>query len=359
MTPVSAERLVRQRLSGPLLASPEAVVGWLGAVQAQDAVGAVWAVAQRVAGATADTVEAALDAGRLVRTHVLRPTWHLVRPADLRWMLALTGPRVRRQLAPYDRRLEIDGALLARSHAVVADALTGGLNRTRAEIGDALAAAGIEARGQRLAHLMMHAELDALVCSGVRRGVQQTYALVDERVPAAPGRWPDDALADLARLYFQSHGPATPHDFAWWSGQTVTAARCGLAMLGTDAEAREVDGTTYWTVGEPPAARPDEPPVHLLPNYDEHVVAYRDHGPSLDPDAPEALRGWGNGSTPHQIVRGGLVVGGWRRAHYADRVEVRATLYVPFTAGERSLLLAAADAYGRHLGRPAVLTVEG
>src|SRR5690606_14054853 len=117
VTPIAAERLVRQRLAGSRLGSPEAVVDWLGAVQAQDASGAIWAVAKRAAGATAATVEAALDAGALLRTHVLRPTWHLVRPADLRWMLALTAPRVRRQLAQYDQRLEIDGPLLARSHA--------------------------------------------------------------------------------------------------------------------------------------------------------------------------------------------------------------------------------------------------
>ena len=359
MTPVSAERLVRQRLWGPSLGSPEAVVEWLGAVQAQDAAGAVWAVAQRTAGATAATVEAALDAGAILRTHALRPTWHLVRPASLRWMLALTAPRVRLQLAPYDRRLEIDGALLARSHAVVVDTVAENRHRTRTEIGVALAMAGIEMRGQRLAHVMMHAELDALVCSGRRQGAHQTYALVDERVPAAPDLDPDEALVELARVYLRSHGPATAHDLAWWSGQTVTSARRAIAALGPDAEARDLDGTAYWTVEAPSDSLLEAPPVHLLPNYDEHIVAYRNHGPSLDPAAPDALRGWGNGSTPHQITRGGLVVGGWRRLHHAEHTEVRATLYLPFTQAERTNLQAAADAYGVHLGRSVVLTVEG
>ena len=359
MTPIAAERLVRQRLAGPRLDSPEAVVRWLGAVQAQDAGGAVWAVAQRASGATAATVEAALDVGTLVRTHVLRPTWHLVRPADLRWMLALSAPRVRRQLAQYDRQLEIDGALLARCHAVVADMLAGGRHRTRAEIGVALAHVGVEARGQRLAHVMMHAELDALVCSGARSGAHQTYALVDECVPTAPDQAPDEALTQLARIYLQSHGPATAHDLAWWSGQTITASRRAIENLGTDAEARDFDGVTHWTVGELPTPLPDAPPVHLLPNYDEHIVAYRDHRASLDPDAPDALRGWGNGSTPNQITRGGLVVGGWRRAHHAGHTEVRATLYLTLTHDERAQLQVAADGYGHHLGWPAVLTVEG
>jgi hypothetical protein len=206
---------------------------------------------------------------------------------------------------------------------------------------------------------MMHAELDALVCSGTRRGAHQTYALVDEWVPPAPAPAPDEALTRLARRYLKSHGPATAHDFAWWSGQTVTAAHRAIDSLGTDAEARDVDGVTHWTVGGLPDALPKVPPVHLLPNYDEHIVAYRNHGASLHPDAPDALRGWGNGSTPHQITRGGLVVGGWRRAHKADHTEVRAMLYLPFTSDERGRLQTAAEAYGLHLGRPVVLTVEG
>lgn len=351
---LAAQRLASQRLVGPPLPSPEAVVDWLGAVQAQDVAGAAWGVALRAPGAD---LGAALDAGTVLRVHVLRPTWHLVRPADLRWMQALTAPRVRAQLATYDRRLGIDQDLVSHSHRLLASALADGRHRTRAELGDALAAGGIEVRGQALAHLMMHAELDAVVCSGRRQGPRQTYALAEERVQAGPVLDHDEAVARLARLYLRGHGPATPHDFAWWSGLTVHDARRGYAALGAEVEWTAWDGVAYGRLGPARPAGLPAPCVHLLPNYDEHVVAYRNHGPSLDPGAPHALAGWGNGSTPHQIVRDGLVVGGWRRRIHSDRVEVQATLHVRLSPDELSALAAEAERYGRFLGQPVELTV--
>ena len=356
---LATQRLASSRLIGATLASPEAVVDWFGAVQAQDVTGATWGVVLRTAGATAEDVGKALDAGTILRTHVLRPTWHLVRPADLRWMQALTAPRVRMQLAPYDRRLEIDAALLAQSHALIADAVSGDRHRTRAELADVLALGGIEARGQRLAHVLMHAEVDALLCSGALRGRHPTYALVDERTPAVPEISRDEALVRLAHRYFQSHGPATPHDFAWWSGLTVRDARRAVDALGLDAVGFEHGGIAMWRLADAPDVALPVPCMHLLPNYDEHVVAYRDHGPSLDPGAPHALAGWGNGSTSHQLARDGLVVGRWKRTLHRDRVEVRASSDVPLSDAEQSALHAEAERYSRFVGLPVALDVEG
>ena len=354
---IAAQRLHNQRLVGERLSAPEGVVHWLGAVQSQDVSGAAWAIAQRTVGATASDIHAALDAGTLLRTHVLRPTWHLVRPEDLRWMHALTGPRVKRLMRSYDRKLEIDDRLIARSQHRIASALADGAHRTRAELADVLIEIGIVAKGPRLAHIMMHAELDALVCSGRRQGRKQTYALVDERAPAGPVLEPEEALVELIRRYIRSHGPATPHDFAWWSGLTVTDARRGLAALGNEVEEVEINGTAYWLATSAALASLPTPMVHLLPNYDEHVVAYRDHGPSIDPATPDVLAGWGNGSTPHQVVRNGLVVGGWRRTLYSDHMEVRVTLRAPFSAAERAALDVEAEAYGTFLGLPVSLDV--
>lgn len=330
---------------------------WLGAVQSQVFDAALWGVAQRTRAADATAVLTAFDEGRIVRTHVLRPTWHLVRPADLRWMQTLTAPRVRKLLAPYDRKLEIDRALLDRAARVYERELRDGRYRTRAELADALAADGVEARGQRLAHLVMHAEIDALVCSGPMRGTQQTYALVDERIAPTPPCSREEALGDLARRYFASHGPATPHDFAWWSGLTVADARAALVLLDGEVEQATVSGKLYAWIGEVPSGPRLRSVVHLLPCYDEHIVAYRDHQPSLHPEAPEALRGWGTGATTHSVVRDGLVVGGWRRTLRAREVVVEPTLLVPLTASEHAALRSAADAFGRHLGRAAVLKV--
>lgn len=349
---LARQRLRHQRLTGPPLGSPADVVRWLGAVQAQDYPGAKWALALRTRDASSDALDRAFNEGAFLRTHVLRPTWHLVAPEDIRWMLALSAPRIKRALASYDRKLELDGPTLARAHTLLVDALRDGRPRTRSELADTLATGGIEARSSRLAHLVMHAELDGLVCSGPLRGKQHTYVLFDTRVPAAPPRPREESLAALAQRYFASHGPATAHDFAWWAGLTVSDARQALHLLGPDVERTALGSKTYWTTATAPLPKAVEPTLHLLPNYDEFVGAYRDKAPSVYPGAMGVLDGWGTGRTPHLIVRDGLIVGGWRRSVREGRVELRLDLHVPLSLEERDALKSAAGAYGRHVGLP-------
>src|SRR5258708_18431984 len=241
---VSALRLRNEHLTGAPLARPEDVVRWLGDVQAQDFAGAKWALAQRARTKTDASIEEAFAGGRIVRTHVMRRTWHFVVPDDVRWMQALTAPRVRAAMAYYDRKLQLDARTFGRSQAVLARTLEGGQHRTREELGRALADAGIPASGQRLGHLMMRAELDAVICSGPRRGKQFTYALLDDRCPkaATPVLSRDEALAELTSRYFRSHGPASLRDFAWWSGLTVADVKKGVALCEGRRGARGVDG---------------------------------------------------------------------------------------------------------------------
>lgn len=232
MTDIATRRLHTQRLAGEPFASAVDAVAWLGAVQSQDYAGAKWALGQRTRGVTDADLDRLCDEGAILRTHVMRPTWHFVLPCDIRWLLGLTAPRVKARLAPYDRRLEIDAPLLKRSHAVIESALEGGSSLTRAELGAALERAGIPAAGQRLGHLVSYAELDAIVVSGPRRGRQVTYALLEERAPSARRLDRDEALAELTRRYFTGHGPAQVQDFAWWSGLTVADVRRGLELAG-------------------------------------------------------------------------------------------------------------------------------
>ena len=197
----------------------------------------------------------------------------------------------------------------------------------------------------------MRAELDALICSGARRGRQFTYALLDERVPAAGPFHRDTALADLTRRYFTSHGPATAHDFAWWSGLTMADVRAGLDMAGSGLESETIDGRTWWFAARTATRRTPKPHgVRLLPNYDEHIVAYRDHGPSLHPDVAKQSNVIGNALAAHIIVKDGLVMGGWRRTEQNKRVIVKTRLLVPLGRNGRSELDAAAASYARFLG---------
>jgi hypothetical protein len=352
---LAALRLHRQHLVGNPLGTPAEVVRWLGAVQSQDYPGAKWALAQRTTGVDDSALDALFDEGKILRTHVMRPTWHFVRPEDLRGLLDLTRHRVKAVMASYDRKLGLDDAVFAKSHGLLAAALEGERYMTRKELGAVLAGGGIPASAHQLAHLMLRAELDAVVVSGPLRGRQFTYALFDERVPPAPPRPREEALADLALRYFTSHGPATVHDFAWWSGLTVTEARAGLERVRRGLEEVTCEGKTYWLSAPAAPVSLPEPTLHLLPNYDEHLVAYRDHGPSLDPGAPGAMAGWGTALTAHLVVRNGLVVGGWRRTVEKQRVVVTPTLLVALSDAERAAMEAEAEAYGRFLGLPAVL----
>ncbi len=355
---IAVQRLNNQRLVGAPLATPADAVRWLGAVQAQDYPAAKWGLAVRTRTIRDTAIDKAFNGGAFLRTHAMRPTWHFLAPEDLRWILALTSPRVQLMNGSQYRRLELSDAVLRRAQKIITSALAGGVSLTRAELAKVLEAKGIPATGQRAAYIMMHAELEALVCSGPLRGKQHTYALLEERVPPAKLLTGDEAGATLARRYFNSHGPATAHDFAWWSGLTVTAAKRAIESLGADIESTAFDLRTYWTPAQQRRRTIKPPVVHLLPNYDEHVVAYRHHGPSLDPRTPNAIDNWGNALTAHLVVLNGLIVGGWRRDLEADHVVLRFSLLTKLRGSELSALKRAAERFGAFLGLPAVLIFQ-
>lgn len=348
---IAARRLANQHVAPAGLRGPADVVAWFGAMQAQEYEVAKWAIGLRLRNGGSDAaIERAFDEGAILRTHVMRPTWHFVTPADIRWLLALTAPRVQRIMASYNRRLELDARTLTRGLGVIARGLRDRQYRTRGELAERLQRAGLPMKGQRLAHLVMHAELEGLICSGPRRGRQFTYGLIAERAPEARPLSRDEALAALVRRYFQSHGPATARDFAWWSGLTAADARRGLEITG--ARSAAAGGLTYWTLGcdRRAAARDDR--VHLLPIYDEYLIAYRDRV-AVPHRAPAS------GSSPrdavtfqHALVIEGQVAGTWRLARRPDSVQLQVVPVRPLTASETRALGPAVARYARFLGRP-------
>jgi hypothetical protein len=341
-------RLRNQRLSGPRFATPEEVVSWMGAVQAQEYGDAQWGLAIRTRGVAREAIERACDEGRILRTHVLRPTWHFVAPADIRWMLALTAPYISKRMAPYNRQIGLDLATLRKSQTIMARVLRGGRALTRQELKAALHTSGIGTAGvQRLAHIVMQAELDALICSGPRRGKHSTYALLDERVPPSPPLSREAALIELARRYFSSHGPAQLRDFVWWSGLPVGEARTGLAMLEQELTRDDIDGTTYWSA---PRTRLRQEPsrTYLLPVYDEYLIAYKDRSAAFDRSrAPQITQG-DPFSAP--IVVDGIVVGAWRRRFRANTVVVTITRYSRSATIGSTAIRDAACAYAAFVG---------
>jgi DNA glycosylase AlkZ-like len=341
-------RLANQRLSSGRFTKPEDVVSWLGAVQAQEYGDTKWALGLRMQRAEDAQIERAFSEGRILRTHVMRPTWHFVAPEDIRWMLALTGPRVSARMAPYNRRLELDAAIFRRSERAIVRALRGGAQLTRQELKTVLQRAGIQVDGtQRLAHVVMQAELDSVICSGPRRGTQSTYMLLDTRVPVSRTPSRDTALAELARRYFRSHGPAQLQDFVWWSGLTAADARAGLAMVERELVSENVEGRTYWLPSSSRAVVAPRP-AYLLPLYDEYLIAYKDRSAALD--LSRWRRGWSRDPVSAPIVVNGQVVGGWRRILKGEKVVVKATPFAPLSKRDLSAVADAARAYSAFLG---------
>jgi len=357
---IAARRLAAQRIARREHRDPAALVSWMGALQAQDPAAARWAVGMRLAGASPReaAIQRALDEGTIIRTHVMRWTWQLVAAADLHWMLPLIGPEVIRRAARRFRELALDEATFRRSRGVLERALRDGAHRTRDELGAALAAAGIATEdGRRLSHLLGRAELEGIICSGATRGKAATFALLAARAPRPAAAWPRErALAELARRYFRSRGPATVADFVWWSGLRPAEARAALESVRPELARDTLDGREAWRDPEgavaPRAALAD---AHLIPPFDELLIAYKDRGAVLDPQHATHMNA-GGGMLPGAVVLGGRVVASWRRTLVRDEVAVQVRPFARIAAADRAKIQRAAGRYARFLGRAATVT---
>ena len=276
MLPLITLRLQNQLLVQPPFDAPQQVVEWMGAVQAQDYRMAKWAV-----GCTASTdatqIEAALNRGDILRTHLLRPTWHFVSSKDLRWMLSLTADRIRAANDSYARGTDaaLDSKSIHRYMNLLQKTLEGNKHRTKEEIGEALNQRGIPLSQYALRHLLMRAETDGIVCSGADKKGTATYALLDERAPHGEEPSREEALARLARIYFRSHSPATLADFTWWSGLTATEARRAVASIAEELTTEHFGDREFFVFRNAAAAAPCDT-THLLPAYDQYLIGYKD-----------------------------------------------------------------------------------
>jgi hypothetical protein len=351
---IRQQRLSNQRLIATSFTQPGDVVRWLGAVQAQEYPGATWGLAQRASSLTQASIDQAFAEGAILRTHAMRPTWHFVAPDDIRWLLKLTSPRVHAINASYYRKLGLDAGALARGEDVLAKALHGGKHLTRAELAACLEQAGIVRPTDdrlRLTYLMMHAELEGLICSGATRGKQHTYALLDERVAPAPALERDAALAELTRRYFTSHGPATVKDFTWWSGLSTADAKVGLEMNRPLLETITVEGQAYWFAPAAPATPAAAPIAHLLPAYDEYTIAYKDHSAILDPRYREqVVVAFGI-----VIVLDGWIVGVWKRVLTNKSAILSLRPFAALSREQSQAIEQAIQRYAAFLQRPVVL----
>jgi hypothetical protein len=333
------QRLLRQQIAQPRFTKAEDLVRWMGAVQAQDYLGSLWAIGLRLRGsATEADVEDAVAARKIVRTWPMRGTLHFVAAADVHWMLALLTPRVIARSAGRYRELELADRDFGRSGDVLARALEGGRALTRREAYAVIERGGVSTAGQRGIHILGHLAQKGLLCFGARRGKQPTFVRLDEWVPAGKKMARDQAIAALAERYVASHGPATVQDFAWWSGLLMKDAEAGMDAAGDPRRAS-------------PTAQPRG--AALLPMWDEYLVAYKDRAPATS-DLPEPKKA--SVFTP-SIVVDGTVRGAWSRTLSAKTVRVRLDFWVDVTSGERRTVEREAERYGRFVRR--VVAISG
>ena len=349
---ICALRLANQHVTTPSLKTAGEVVRMLGAVQAQDYAGAKWAIAQRTTGTTDTDVEREISDGRILRTHILRPTWHFVAATDLRWMLELSAPRIRAAMASYDRKLEIDGDVRRQTRNVLTEMLRGGRHLTRAELAAQLTGAGVRADGtQRLAHLMMHAELDGLICSGARRGKQFTYRLVDECVPPTKYLMRDVALHNLATRYFATRGPATESDFAWWSGLTKADASTAVDSV-ENLQSEVIGGRTYWFIAGAAAGPTGKTIASLIPAYDEYLVSYSDRTAAQRRVKPERVGETFSFLGSYVVLINGQIVGRWKGEIRKGAAMVKIEPLTRLTRAERGGIEEQAERFAAFLGLP-------
>ncbi len=352
-------RLFHQGISHAPFEQPAQVVAHLGAMQAQDYAGALWAIGLRMKAANQTLIEQAIADRTIVRTWPMRGTLHFVAAADVRWMLKLLTPRIISATAARQRQLEIDAPVLTRSQELITKALEGGKQLTRAELYQVLEQGQIAPDGQRGIHILGRLSQEGVLCLSSFRDKQPSFALLDEWLPPALTRVMerDEALAELALRYFTGHGPATLPDFERWAGLKTSDARAGLEMVKAQLQHEEVASQTYWLAQTEPAPPTRSGAVYLLPGFDEYILGYKDRSAVLEPQHFQKIVPGGNGMFISTIVlNDGQVAGLWKRALKKGKLQLTPVPFNSLDEAETAALVVAAERYGQFITTPVKVT---
>ncbi|MFN8411640.1 MAG: winged helix DNA-binding domain-containing protein [Anaerolineales bacterium] len=345
---IANARLINQQITSSRFTSAKELVSWMGAMQAQDAAMVKWAVGIRLPQSTTQTIETALDKGEIIRTHVLRPTWHLVPADELRWMLALTAPHILAQTKSRQKELELSEAVLKKSMSIIEKILRDGNHLTREEIILELNKGKIATDENRASHIFVYAELNLVICSGKAKAGKQTFALFEERIPKKKSISREDMLAKLAKTYFTSHGPATLQDFIWWSGLSVSQAKEGLELAKTSLNSEALESQTYWFGDSFTFPKSIEASAYLLPAFDEFIISYKDRTATLPITAHQQAIS-SNGIFWPVIVVNGQAIGTWKRTIKKQKVIISLNFFKQPDKKVRQSLENAAGAFGKFL----------
>ncbi|MDF9827869.1 hypothetical protein M2447_001974 [Ereboglobus sp. PH5-10] len=321
-------RLYNQLLSGHELKQPREVVSRMGAMQSQSLDLAKWAIGTRLESKTVADVEKALNTGKIIRTHILRPTWHFVAADDIHWMRELSNPQIKPIYLSYCRMCGADEAVIARAVPIVEKSLSNGGHLEKQEIGEALKARRIKADATLLNLIIQRAEMEGILCNGKIQGNKQTYALLNEWVPRKRNQTisREAALERLARRYFTSHGPATLLDFEWWSGLSLTDSRRAVEMIKNDFVCEKASGREFWMRNDIKTPPKGSASALLLPPFDEFVVSYKDRSEMIH-DAHYGKVMTRNGLFSPTVMLNGEIVGSWKKTSRKGAVRIELSFF--------------------------------
>lgn len=345
---ISHHRLVSQKLYKPNPASPQEIVQHLGAMQAQDYAMAKWAVGSRC-DASETMIEEAVNSAEIIRTHILRPTWHFVSAEDIYWMLDLSAPQVKKFTASAARKYGYDAKKLDELNIAIEKLLSGNQHLTRDEIMQELNIKKTSGEDFLSAAIMMNAELDGLVCNGKMKGKQITYALLEERVAKPKTKLTkEEALAKLAKRYFESHGPATLLDFSWWSGFPPTICKTTINAIELQLNSIEINDQKYWFGNEFTNENNFRESVHFLPAFDEILISYKTREASILPEhQPKAFTN--NGIFKPIILENGKVIGTWKRTIKKDHAKIETQFFNETESTKKEILFEGITAFQNYL----------
>lgn len=353
---IANTRLISQQITATKLKTAKEIVGWMGAMQAQDFNMAKWAIGLRLKNATEQNIDAAINSGEIIRTHLLRPTWHFVSSDDIYWMLELTAPRIKNFMKGRNIQLELSENIFKKANKIIEKSLSGNKNLTRKELLSEIKKAKIETDNNRASHILFNAELDAIICSGKMKEKQTTYALLNERIEKPKRIKKEEALYILASKYFESHCPATLQDFIWWSGLSVSDGKRALELIKNNFISKKINAQEYWFPISFSAPKKFKGSVFLLPAFDEFLISYKDRSAAIILEHQKKAFS-NNGIFWPVIIINGKAVGIWKREIKKDKIIIETNFFYPQNKDVKQIKKAA-EKFGYFLNHKAEIILK-
>lgn len=354
---ISNTRLASQQIADTLFKTPREIVSWMGAMQAQDYIMAKWAVGVRLKNPSEKIVEEAIDKGEILRTHLLRPTWHFVSPDDIYWMTKLTAAKIKTSFKSRHKQMEITDSILKKTLGIIEKELADGVSLTRNDLAQKFRNKGIKTDENRLSHILFCAEFETVICSGPIKENRPTYSLLSYRVPKKKELGREESLAELAKRYFTSHAPATIQDFSWWSNLSLTEIRRAVDSIKSDFISEDTDAGKYLIPGSFSWDINPKSSVHLLPAYDEFLISYRDRSHSLHATHNKKTIS-ANGIFFPVVVINGQVSGLWQRTIQKNKLIVKVNTFGEQGKTIKRQIEKKAKEYGKFLDKETTVTFK-